>query len=145
MYIFIVIKMLYIFKAMILKIYLFSLYLHDIKQMSRHSFDFIFYRAISRSKTDARSVVSWRYFLNILQSRYFSKKTPIFWHFVCHNCCEKTCDVFGSDSNISKHAVSLTKKQNCTVGINSYNGCQLRIYVSSSLVQEFFNLKSNMN
>lgn len=44
-----VIKMLYIFKAMILKIYLFSLYLHDIKQMSRHSFDFIFYRAISRS------------------------------------------------------------------------------------------------
>lgn len=52
------------------------------------------------------------------------KKTPIFWHFVCHNCCEKTCDVFGSDSNISKNAVSLTKKQNCTVGINSYNGCQ---------------------
>lgn len=42
MYIFIVIKMLYIFKAMILKIYLFSLYLHDIKQMNRHSFDFIF-------------------------------------------------------------------------------------------------------
>lgn len=130
---------LFIFKKMLYndtKIYLFSLYLPDIKQMSRHSFEFFFTELFQDLRQMQEAWLAEGISYTFYRADIFPPKTPIFWHFVCHNCCEKHVMFLGLiQTHLNMQCLLQKKKKKISRNKSVVMDAKLKMHVSSSLLQ----------